>query len=98
MLQIQRTKKFGCYFRTSPSGSSKSKSPDIRILTTIDEKLSILSSLNIDSVLVIEFTKEFAQTAADEFYEDFLLERVGMSDLILGYDHMFGRNRKEILK
>lgn len=81
-------------FEPHPQVVLKSKSPDIRILTTIDEKLSILSSLNIDSVLVIEFTKEFAQTAADEFYEEMLLDKVGMSELILGYDHMFGRNRE----
>ncbi len=81
-------------FEPHPQVVLRSKSPDIKILTTLEEKLSVLSSLEIDSVLVIEFTKEFAGTGAREFYEDYLLKKVGMCDLILGYDHMFGRNRE----
>jgi riboflavin kinase/FMN adenylyltransferase len=81
-------------FEPHPQVVLRSKSPDIRILTTLDEKLSMLSSLNINSVLVIEFTKEFSQTGAEEFYEEYLLKKAGMCDLILGHDHMFGRNRE----
>ena len=81
-------------FEPHPQAVLRSKSPDIRILTTLEEKLSVLSSLNIDSALVFEFTREFAKTGAREFYEEFLLKKAGMCDLILGYDHMFGRNRE----
>mgnify|MGYP001281193458 CR=1 FL=1 len=81
-------------FEPHPQAVLRSKSPDIRILTTLEEKLSVLRSLDIDSVLIFEFTKEFAKTGAREFYEETLLKKAGMCDLILGYDHMFGRNRE----
>jgi riboflavin kinase/FMN adenylyltransferase len=81
-------------FEPHPQVVLRTKSPDIRILSTLEEKLSILSSLNVDSVLVIEFTKEFSQTGADEFYSKYLIGSIGMCDLVLGYDHMFGRNRE----
>lgn len=81
-------------FEPHPQIVLRSKSPDIKVLSTLDEKISILGSLNIDSLLVIEFTREFSQTGAEDFYKHYLIEGTGISDLVLGYDHMFGRNRE----
>jgi len=81
-------------FEPHPQIILRSKSPDIKVLSTLDEKIGILGSLNIDSVLVIEFTKEFSQTGAEDFYKEYLINGTGISDLVLGYDHMFGRNRE----
>lgn len=81
-------------FEPHPQIVLRSKSPDIKVLSTLEEKLDIFRSLDIDSVLVIEFTREFAGTGAEEFYRDYLIRRAGMCDLVIGYDHMFGRNRE----
>ncbi len=45
-------------------------------------------------LVVINFTKEFANTAAEDFYRKYLIDKIGLSDLVLGYDHMFGKNRE----
>lgn len=70
------------------------KSADIKILTTLEEKISNFEFQGIDTLYVINFTKEFASTSAVEFYKNYLIERIGLSNLVVGYDHMFGKNRE----
>lgn len=81
-------------FEPHPQIVLRNRAKDIRILTTLDEKLSILKKFNIDIVYAINFTKEFANTTAEEFYKNYLIDKIGLLDLILGYDHMFGKNRE----
>ncbi len=81
-------------FEPHPQIVLKNRAKDIGILTTLDEKLDILKNFNIDIVYAINFTKEFANTTAEEFYKNYLIEKIGLTDLILGYDHMFGKNRE----
>ncbi|MBP9191511.1 MAG: bifunctional riboflavin kinase/FAD synthetase [Ignavibacteria bacterium] len=81
-------------FDPHPQIVLRNRSHDIKILSTLSEKLEIFKELNIDLVYVINFTKEFSQTPAERFYKDYLIEKIGMTDLILGYDHMFGKNRE----
>ncbi len=66
----------------------------IKILTTLSEKLNLLEELGIDIIYVINFTKEFASTSAIDFYKNVLIDTIGLSHLVLGYDHMFGKNRE----
>ncbi|MCS6989187.1 MAG: bifunctional riboflavin kinase/FAD synthetase [Chloroherpetonaceae bacterium] len=71
----------------------KDNGKSIRLLSTLDEKLVVMESLGIDCVVVIRFTKEFSETPADVFVEDFLVGRIGLAEIVVGYDHMFGKNR-----
>lgn len=68
--------------------------PDFRVLTTIAEKINILESLGLERLVVVPFTEEFAKTSAEEFIESILFERIGFKEIIVGYDHAFGRNRE----
>jgi riboflavin kinase/FMN adenylyltransferase len=70
------------------------KPSNIKILTTLEEKIASFESQGIDAVYVINFTKEFASTSAVEFYKNYLIEKIGISHLVVGYDHMFGKNRE----
>jgi len=74
--------------------NSKNKQGGIRILTTLEEKISLFKSLQIDKLIIINFTEKFATTSATEFYRKYLIEKIGLSYLVVGYDHMFGRNRE----
>lgn len=74
---------------------------EIKILTTLREKKEILSQLGIQNFLIINFTKEFSQISADEFMKNYLVEKVGMKEIFIGYDHHFGKGRagnKEVLE
>ena len=81
-------------FEPHPQIVLRNKTGNIKVLTTLEEKLDIFSNLNIDIVYVIKFTKEFSETTAEDFYKNYLIDKIGLNDLILGYDHMFGKNRE----
>ncbi len=65
-----------------------------KLLTTIDEKLALLESQNLDRVVVLEFTPAFSEIRASIFIETILYERVGFREILVGYDHAFGKNRE----
>ncbi len=81
-------------FEPHPQIVLRNKTQDIKILTTLEEKLEIFSEMGIDMVYVINFTKEFSETTAEDFYKNYLIDKIGLNDLVLGYDHMFGKNRE----
>jgi riboflavin kinase/FMN adenylyltransferase len=66
----------------------------VKLLTTPEERLRLLSDLGVDITLILEFTYEFSRLSSREFYQHFVVNGVGASDVVLGYDHMFGRNRE----
>jgi len=63
------------------------------LLTLWEEKLEALSQTPIDSVAVVPFTPELAALTPEQFVERVLIERLGMRELLIGYDHGFGRGR-----
>lgn len=67
--------------------------PPVQLLSTIDERLALMQDIGVDMVVVIPFTKEFASLSARDFVQQWLLDAIGMTHLVVGHDHMFGRNR-----
>ncbi len=70
-----------------------SKGGEVRLLTTVQERVTAFASLGIDEVFVIPFTREFAQQSPREFYQRYVVDGTGVSEVVVGYDHMFGRGR-----
>jgi riboflavin kinase / FMN adenylyltransferase len=64
------------------------------IITPLDRKAELILSYGLDYVLIIPFTRQFAKIGAREFVKDILFEKLGMKELIVGYDYAFGRNRE----
>jgi riboflavin kinase/FMN adenylyltransferase len=85
-------------FDPHPQEVLKTRTPDIKQLTTTEEKLRLFESLGIENVLVIRFTMEFSKTTARDFYEKLIYGKIGISDLVVGYDHGFGKDREGNLK
>lgn len=67
---------------------------DIRLLTTLDEKRELLAREGLDHLIVQPFTKEFASMEPEEYVRKVLVEGIGMEELVIGYDHRFGKGRK----
>lgn len=63
------------------------------LLTTTDEKRAILAALPLDRMEVVPFTAELSHLAPEEFVRQVLVAQFGMRELVLGYDHGFGRGR-----
>jgi riboflavin kinase/FMN adenylyltransferase len=65
----------------------------IRLINTLDEKLELLKGLEIDHVVVVPFTEAFANQPAEEYIQNFLIDKFHPYTIIIGYDHRFGRDR-----
>lgn len=66
-----------------------------RLLSTLEEKLILLSRTGIDNVVVLHFDREMAGLSAHDFMEKVLRDRLNVKKLIIGYDNRFGHNRAE---
>lgn len=66
----------------------------VQLLSTLDERIALLSRLQVDLLVVIPFTFEFSRVSAREFYTGYIDGRVGVSEVVVGYDHTFGRDRE----
>lgn len=64
---------------------------NLLLLTTLDEKLSLLDKAGIDHVMILDFDLEFSRTSACDFVENILVKKIGARYLVFGYDHRFGR-------
>lgn len=73
----------------------------VKMLTTQEEKIKLLEKHGVENLLIINFTKEFASLSAEDFIYDYLINGIGLSEIVLGHDHHFGKGRKgnvELLK
>ncbi len=70
----------------------------LRLLTTLDEKLHLLEQTGVDHVIVIPFDREFSRLTASAYVEHILVKKLHVQCLIIGYDHQFGRNREGSIK
>ena len=66
----------------------------VQLLSTLDERIRMMSDLHVDNLLVIPFTFEFSRISARDFYTEYVDRRVGVSEVVVGYDHTFGRDRE----
>ncbi|NLO70457.1 MAG: bifunctional riboflavin kinase/FAD synthetase [Porphyromonadaceae bacterium] len=66
-----------------------------RLLTTLEEKLELLSTTGVDACYVLDFTHELSLFTAQEFIEKILFEKLHVRSLLVGHDHRFGHNREE---
>jgi riboflavin kinase/FMN adenylyltransferase len=69
--------------------------PDFQplLLTTLDEKLQLLSLQGIDRVAVLHFDEQMASLSARDFMSVVLSRQLNVDTLVLGYDSRFGHGR-----
>ena len=65
---------------------------ELSFLTTMDEKKTLLGNAGIDHVIIIRFTPEFSRMNACDFVKEVLVQKIGTSYLVVGYDHHFGKD------
>ncbi len=69
-------------------------SNDIKMLTTMEEKIYLLEKFGLDDLIIEPFTKEFSRLSALDFVRNILVNQLNIKKLVIGYDHHFGRNRE----
>jgi len=65
----------------------------IKLLNTISERKLLLEKFGIELICVKTFTKEFSNLSAGDYVKDILIDELNAKQIVIGYDHHFGKNR-----
>ncbi len=66
----------------------------IKLISTYEQKVEMIEYAGIDILIVIPFTREFAVISAVDFVKNILIDRIGINELVVGYDYAFGKARQ----
>jgi riboflavin kinase/FMN adenylyltransferase len=81
-------------FHTHPRLVTSPNETNLRLLTTLNEKIRLFEKYGIDHLVIYTFDKNFSELSYSEFVEKILVEKIGTHCLVVGYDHKFGKNRE----
>lgn len=66
---------------------------DIKLLNTLDEKLDLLEKAHLDVVFLKSFDENFRNLTGEEFVRQILIEKLNVKHIVIGHDHVFGKNK-----
>ncbi|MGY5351799.1 bifunctional riboflavin kinase/FAD synthetase [Wenyingzhuangia sp. IMCC45533] len=66
----------------------------IKLINTINERIEILGQTELDYLVIQPFDRNFSNLSAFDFVRDVLVTQLNVKQLIVGYDHRFGKNRE----
>jgi len=66
----------------------------LRELNSVAEKAMLLEQVGIDNLIVAPFTGKFSRITSYDFVKRFLIEKIGVRVLVVGYNHHFGHNKE----
>ncbi len=69
-------------------------SVNLKFINTREKKIERLRKIGIDHLVIIPFTKTFAQNSSEQFITDYVVKYVHPAMIVIGYDHHFGKNRE----
>jgi riboflavin kinase / FMN adenylyltransferase len=72
-----------------------------KLITPLEQKINLILAAGIDVILCLPFTLEFAAITANDFVRELLVKKIGIKEIVVGYDYSFGAGRKgniELLK
>ena len=67
---------------------------DLKMINTVNEKAEILAKLGVDHLIISPFTRDFSNLEPANYIKDILIDTIGTKQIIVGYDHRFGKDRK----
>ena len=63
---------------------------NLRLLTSLQEKIEILKGLGVDRVEVLPFTRAFSRLTTEEYFKEYVIGRFGGKAVLIGYDNRVG--------
>jgi riboflavin kinase/FMN adenylyltransferase len=66
----------------------------IPLLTTLDERADALEALGVERFVVLPFSRDLSLLEPEDYVADVLVGGVGMREIVIGYDHRFGRKAR----
>jgi riboflavin kinase / FMN adenylyltransferase len=82
-----------CTFDPHPAQVLHPESAPVPI-STPRERLELIAQTGVDATVVLAFTSELAAVEAEAFVKDVLVERLRARDVVVGYNHRFGRGAR----
>jgi len=70
------------------------RSEGIKLISNCDQKAELIEMAGLDVLIIVPFSMKFAAMSAEGFVDDFLLARLGIKELVVGYDYAFGKGRR----
>jgi len=67
---------------------------NFKLLTTLEEKIYLLSKQEIKNLVLIPFSFNVAQLSADLFVQEYIVDDLKAKAIVVGFNFRFGRNRK----
>jgi riboflavin kinase/FMN adenylyltransferase len=67
---------------------------ELRLITTLNEKIELLRSVGLQNLVIIHFTPEFSQMSSVDFIREILVKRLHAHKVVIGFNHQFGHNRE----
>jgi riboflavin kinase/FMN adenylyltransferase len=71
----------------------KKNTDNLKLLNSLEEKITLLEKTGIEHLVVLPFTKDFANLSSCEFIEQYLVNKIGVYHLVVGFNHQFGKDR-----
>ena len=66
---------------------------EIKLLNTLNEKLNLLENAYLDVVFLKSFDENFRNLTGEEFIRQILVQKLNVKHIIIGHDHVFGKNK-----
>lgn len=66
----------------------------LKMINTVEEKAKILANLGVDHLIITPFTRDFSNLSPAEYIKQILIDTIGVKNIIVGYDHRFGKDRQ----
>lgn len=63
------------------------------LITPFKQKIKLIVDAGIDIIICIPFTDEFATISAQDFIREILVGKIGVKEIVVGYDYTFGKGR-----
>ncbi len=63
------------------------------LITPTQQKLALIAQSGIHFIFCLRFDDAFAAISAEKFVQEILVQKIGVKELVVGYDYTFGHNR-----
>lgn len=63
-------------------------------ITTTEQKLDLISELEPDYIVCLQFNKDMAKMSAEDFVYHYLVQGLCVQELVIGHDYAFGKDRR----
>ncbi|RLF49919.1 MAG: riboflavin biosynthesis protein RibF, partial [Thermoplasmata archaeon] len=67
---------------------------NFKLLTTLEEKLYLLSELGVKNLILIPFTKTLSELSPDLFIQEYIVDKLKAKGIVVGFNFRFGKEKK----